>query len=256
MFFFLSKALSFLTQPYTVICLLFIASFTIRSATWKKRLFWTAFGLLIFFSNEFIANEAMRAWEIETKPFNEMQKYKLGIVLTGATVSGIDPNDRVYFHRGADRVTHTVQLFKLGLIEKILISGGTGRLVEGEDEPEANKFKKAMMLMGVPEHAIIIENETRNTAESAIEVQKLLKEFGYKSEECLLITSAFHMRRSVAAYRKAGLNLETFSTDFYSRKRVFYLDALLIPQLDAMIKWQKLTKEWIGMLAYKVVGYI
>jgi uncharacterized SAM-binding protein YcdF (DUF218 family) len=255
MFFVLSKILLFLIMPYTIVCILFITSVLLRNPVWKKRTFWTAFAALLFFSNEFIANEVMRAWEVEARPFKTMRKYKVGVVLTGATLSGIEPDDRVYFHRGADRVVHTVQLYKLGLIEKIVISGGSGRL-SGEDEPEANKFKKVMLLMEVPEQDIMIENQTRNTGESAIEVKKVLDSLGYRQDDCVLITSAFHMRRSLAAYRKSGVNMEPFSVDFYARPREFGLGELLIPQLDAMVKWQKLSKEWVGMVAYKIVGYV
>jgi uncharacterized SAM-binding protein YcdF (DUF218 family) len=141
------------------------------------------------------------------------------------------------------------------LIEKILISGGSGKLV-GEEEPEANKFKKVMLMTGIPETDILIENATRNTGESAIEVKKILKANGYKDKDCLLITSAFHMRRSLASYRKAGLFLEPFSTDFYGHERTFYFDALFIPQLEAIEKWHKLVKEWVGFAAYKAAGYI
>lgn len=255
MFFVLSKILGYLIQPFTIVCILFVVSVIIRNTKWKKISFWTALGMLLFFSNDFIANEVMHAWEVDAKPFKEMHQYKLAIVLTGATQSDIEPNDRVYFNKGADRVVHTVQLYKLGLIEKILISGGSGRLVS-EEEPEANKFKKAMMLMGVPEEVIMIENETRNTAESAIEVQKLLKQMNYKSEDCLLVTSAFHMRRSLACYRKVGLNIESFTTDFYAHKRNYYPDTLLIPKLEAVWLWHRLIREWVGMVAYKFAGYI
>lgn len=188
------------------------------------------------------------------RPYSTLNRYKLGIVLTGATLPLL-PNDRVYFQRGADRVTHTVQLYKLGLIEKILISGGSGRLVE-EEEPEANQFKKAMILMGIPEGDILIENETRNTYESAVQVNKMLRENGYKDSECLLITSAFHMRRSIACYHKAGLYPDDFTTDFYSHPRNFYPDSLIIPQIHAQIVWQKLTREWTGFVAYKLAGYL
>jgi uncharacterized SAM-binding protein YcdF (DUF218 family) len=255
MFFILSKVFAILIMPFTLIILIFIAGVVIRNSKWKKRLIMTAFFSLLFFSNDFIANEFMLRWEIPAKPFNSIRKFKLGIVLTGATIEGLQPDDRVYFHRGADRVFHTVQLYKLGLIEKILISGGTG-ILTGAEEPEANKFQKVMVMMGVPGSDIIIENETRNTAESAIEVRKLIDQLGYKSNDCLLITSAFHMRRSLASYRKAGLSLESFSCDFYAHERSFYPDGLLIPQLDAMNKWHKLAKEWVGFAAYKIAGYI
>lgn len=255
MFFILSKTISFLAMPFTVITVLFLLSGFWRNPVWKKRFFWTAIVLLLFFSNSFIANEFMRAWEIKTTAYEDMKPHKFGIVLTGATLSLLTPNDRVYFSRGADRVTHTVQLYKLGLIGKVLISGGTGTLKD-TDEPEANKFKKAMILMGVPEDSILIENETRNTYESAVAVKKMLDSLQLNAKDCLLITSAFHMRRSLACYRKANVDIEPFSTDFYSHPRFFYLDTLLIPSVDAIVLWHKLFKEWIGLIAYKIAGYI
>lgn len=254
MFFVLSKTLSYLVMPLTLICLCLLAAVLIRNARWKKRMFWSGFVMLFFFSNNFIANEFMRAWELPPTPISALQPHKLGIVLTGATLS-LTPNDRVYFQRGADRVTHTVQLYKAGLLEKILISGGSGRLL-GEPEPEANLFKKAMVMMGVPDDAIIIENETRNTYESAVQVRRMLEDHGYQGSDCLLITSAFHMRRSLACYRKAGVHLDSFTTDFYSHPREFYPDSLIVPQLNALVIWSKLTREWVGFLAYKLAGYI
>jgi uncharacterized SAM-binding protein YcdF (DUF218 family) len=255
MFFFFSKTLSYLFMPLTVVCLLLLSSVLVRNTKWKKGLFWSGFILLFFFTNDFIANEVMHAWEIEATPYQVMKRHKLGVVLTGSTIPFLKPDDRVYFNRGADRVTHTVQLYKLGLLEKILISGGSGRL-NGEEEPEADKFKKAMLLMGVPDSVILIENETRNTAESAAEVKKMLSREGYKSSDCLLITSAFHMRRSLACYRKVGLELKPFSTDFYAHPRAYAFDILFIPKLEALGIWHKLIKEWVGFAAYKIAGYI
>ena len=149
---------------------------------------------------------------------SEVRPRQIGIVLTGTTIPLLQPEDRVYFQRGADRVTHTIQLYKLGLIKKILVSGGSGRVIR-QDEPEANKYKKVMLMAGVSESDIILENKTRNTYESAVAVKKILDSLHFNSEDCLLITSAFHMRRSMACYRKAGLTLEPFSTDFYGLAR-------------------------------------
>lgn len=210
--------------------------------------------MLFFFSNDFLANEVMIAWEIEARPIAPMKKYRLGIVLTGTTVTHF-PNDRVYFTKGADRVTHTIQLYKEGKIEKILISGGSGRIL-GEAEPEANRFRKVMVMMGIPEQDIIIENETRNTAESAIHVKKILDSSGFNGSDCLLITSAFHMRRSLACYRKAGVDLDNFTTDFYSYPRDYNVGTFIIPKIEAFVSWHKLVKEWVGFAAYKVAGYV
>jgi uncharacterized SAM-binding protein YcdF (DUF218 family) len=255
MFFILSKILVYLIMPLTIVVVLLVLSIVLRNQRWKKRAFWSAVILLYFFSNDFIANEVMNAWEMPTKPISSMRKYKLGIVLTGTTISPDQPNDRIYFSRGADRVIHTVQLYKLGIIEKILVSGGTGRLVKAED-PEADKYKSAMMTMGVVAEDIILENKTRNTAESASAVKIMLNSMDINVKDCLLITSAFHMRRSLGCYRKVGLDIDNFTTDFYAHPRSFYPDGLLLPQYEAIHMWSKLSKEWVGYIAYKMAGYI
>lgn len=255
MFFILSKTLNFLVLPLTLVVIPLVLSVIIKKQPWKKRFFWTGFVLLLFFSNDFIANKIMMMWEVEPKPFVELHPYEVGIVLTGATKSFMQPEDRVYFQRGADRVTHTIQLYKLGLIKKIIISGGTGRVLK-KDEPEANKFQRVMVMAGIPETDIVIENQTRNTGESAIAVRKIIDSLQVKPENCLLITSAFHMRRSLACYRKAEMNVESFSTDFYAEREQLWITALVLPSVQGFIKWEKLLKEWTGLLAYKLASYV
>ena len=252
MFFILSKVLNFLTNPLVIVLSIFFLAIFIRKERWKKRLFWIAFSLLLFFSNDFIANEVMSAWEIEPTPYAEIKtSYDWGIVLTGVTSMDRMPDDRVYFNHGADRVVHAVELYKKGIIKKILISGGIGRLIN-PGRREADEIYKAMILMGVPDDAMMLENESRNTHESALMVKDLISD----QQTHLLITSAFHLRRSVACFKKVGLHVDIFSTDFYTHPRYFTPDVLFIPRLDAMIIWQKLFKEWAGMIAYKVAGYI
>jgi len=255
MFFVLSKTLSILVMPLTLVFICLVVSLFLKNPRRKKIALWSAGLLLFIFSNDFISNSIMRLWEIRTVPYDQLASHELGVVLTGSTLPFLQPEDRVYFGRGADRVTHTVQLYKLGLIKKILISGGSGRLT-GYDEPEANKFQKAMIMMGVDSVDIWIENETRNTHESAVEVKTMLDSLGYASSDCLLITSAYHMRRSLACYRKVGLEIQPFTTDFYAHPFRYTPDAFLIPSVDAMENWQRLIKEWVGFVAYKLAGYI
>lgn len=210
--------------------------------------------MLLFFSNDFIANEAMLSWEVAPTPFEQIKKtYDYGIVLTGVTMNDMVPDDRVYFEHGADRVVHTVDLYKRGIVKKIIISGGTGSLIN-RGRREADDLFKVMVLMGVDSLSLIIENESRNTYESARNVKELVGDGSNRS--LLLITSGFHMRRSLACFKKAGVKTDIFSTDFYAHPRYVNPGALLIPTVDALLIWQKLAKEWTGMLAYWVAGYI
>lgn len=256
MFFLLSKTLNYLVMPFVLVCIAFLVSGIMKNVRWKKRLFWAALGTLLFFSNEFIANEVMKAWEIKTTPFREMSHHKIGIVLTGGTNNKQTPKDRVYFYGAVDRVIHTVQLYKLNLIDRILISGGSGKLVTSGEEGESLQYKKTMIVMGVPESDIMTEEVTRNTYESAIEVKKIITSNGYRDADCLLITSAFHMRRALACYRKAGFQIDNFTTDFYSHPTEYTFDVLFIPNVGAIDIWQRLIREWMGIIAYKIAGYI
>lgn len=255
MFFFLSKTLNYLVMPLTIVVVLLFASRVLRNSVWSKRLLWSGLILLFFFTNEFVANELMKRWEVDARAFDSMHKYKVGIVLTGAAIPELKPDDRVYFAKGADRVIHTVQLYKLGLIERILVSGGSGRLISIQ-EREADRFREVMVLMGVPDSVILVEDWTRNTHESALAVKKILAEQGYRDQDCVLITSAFHMRRSMACYRKVGLVPDDFPTDFYAHQGVYYPDAFFVPKLDALIIWHKMVREWAGFTAYWIAGYV
>lgn len=254
MFFVLSKTLTYLMMPLFLVCASLLVSVLLKNAKWKRRFFWAGFVMLFFFSNEFIANAVMHAWEIPTIPYNKMRKHKLAIVLTSSTFPQW-PNDRVYFSRAVDRVLHTVQLYKLGLVEKILISGGSGRLIEAS-ESESLQFKKVMVLTGIPEQDIMIEGETRNTYESAVKVKQMLVQQGYVDTDCLLVTSAFHMRRSLACYHKAGLQVDNFTTDFYAHPPEYYVDTFIVPKVEAFDIWSRLIREWVGFAAYKAAGYI
>src|SRR5258708_1520620 len=104
MFFILSKTLNFLMKPLVIICICLVLSWLLRNPRWKKRLFLLGTLMLLFFSNEFIMNEAMLAWEVRATPFNELQKkYEYGVLLCGIAKSEVGPKDRVYVGSGADR---------------------------------------------------------------------------------------------------------------------------------------------------------
>jgi uncharacterized SAM-binding protein YcdF (DUF218 family) len=255
MFFVLSKLLAYLIMPFVIICCLLVAAAVIKKQPLKKILFYTGLSLLLFCSNDFIVNEVMLLWEVPITPLREMKKnYEWAILLTGITRydEGLI-NDRVYFSRGADRVTHTVQLYKLGKVKKILVSGGSGSLTI-RDRKEADEVEEALLLMGVSQEDIVKETNSRNTHESSVEVKKILTE-KTSPDSCLLVTSAYHMRRSAACFAKVGWKIDCFTVDFLSHERRYTPDVLLIPRVEAISNWQLLIKEWVGMISYKLAGY-
>lgn len=255
MFFIFSKVLSFLAQPLAIIVFMLVSSWMIRNQKWKKILSRTAFVLLLFTSNYFIANEVMRAWEIPITTYQSIKKtYDYGVLLTGVTKTNMTPKDKVYFSRGADRATHTLQLYKMGIIRKIIVSGGSGRL-DGLGVREADDLADFLELAGVPREDIVIENQSKNTYESAARVSGILATVD-GPKDVLIVTSAYHLRRSMACFRRAGIEADPFSTDPVSEPRKFTPENLLVPRLDAMVMWQIMIKEWVGFVAYRIAGYI
>ncbi|MCU0358883.1 MAG: YdcF family protein [Cyclobacteriaceae bacterium] len=246
--------MSFLIKPLFLIMVGLVAALLVKNQLWKRRLLLGSLLALFMLSNDFIANEVMRTWEIEVTPFEAITKtYDYGILLTGITRNDLEPADRVYFTHGADRVVHTAELYQRGIIGKIIVSGGVGRVLT-EGRPEADELRKVLLLMGVSDEDIIIENESENTRESAVRVKQLLDNLEWNN--ALLITSAFHMRRSKACFLNVGLNIDVFATDFYTHPRHFTPESLFIPSADALVVWHKLFKEWAGMIAYRLAGYI
>lgn len=256
MFFYLSQFLSFLAMPLTIILILVVGGSVFIRRKWGKKLLWVGIGLLLFFTNPFLSNLALLAWEPEFKSFDEIENHEIGIVLTGVTNLSKTATDRTFFNKGADRITHALQLYRMGKINKILITGGQG-LNPVNPQTEAEVLQRFLIMTGMPESDIMIEDQSKNTAQNAQFTKVFLEERGFSTDqEFLLITSAFHMARAKGCYDKVGLQTETFPADYYSHDVKYDIPALFFPSADSITDWHKLVKEWIGIATYKLVGYM
>ncbi len=255
MFFVLSKLFTFLLMPYVQMVIWFLFGMFLRNKLWKKRFLWLGIIYLLFFSNKFIANEVMKWWEIPPTPYRVMKPvYEVGIILGGTTENNKEPRDRVYILKSADRMTQTIQLYKMGIIKKILVTGGSSNLIDTLYR-EADNMRRFLILCGIPDSSIIVENRARNTHENAVYSAAIINR-EFPGTRNLVITSAFHLRRAMDCFRKTGLAVDGFSTDFYSTKVKYTPDRLFIPDPESFILWQMLIREWLGILSYKIAGFI
>ena len=198
----------------------------------------------------------MLAWEPDFKEFSEIKNHEIGIVLTGVTNLSKTAYDRTFFNKGADRITHALQMYRMGKIKKILITGGQG-LNPVNPQSEAELLQRFLLMTGVPSQDVMIEDLAQNTAQNAQFTKAYLEEKGIDTnQEFLLITSAFHMYRAKGCFDKVGLKTKTFPTDYYSHDTKYDVPSFLYPSPSSMENWHKLFKEWIGILVYKLVGYI
>ena len=102
---------------------------------------------------------------------------------------------------------------------------------------------------------ILIEVKSRNTYENAKFSAELLSDLGIESN-LLLSTSSTHMYRSALCFKKQGVNFDTFPVDQVSYNRELTLDTLFIPNAKTLQNWYDLIHEWLGIVSYKIAGYI
>jgi uncharacterized SAM-binding protein YcdF (DUF218 family) len=252
MFYFLSKTAYYILMPYTWVFVLLCCAIFSKNAQHKKRAIIISLSLLFFFSNPFLINLMMLQWEPAPVAFEKLEKYDYAVVLTGVTIQK-KPYDRVFFHKGADRATQTLQLYKKGLVSKILITGGKPGIIDyGVAESEI--LKDFFVMAGVPATNVITEVKAKNTYENAKFTAEILNKIAF-GKKVLLVTSAFHMNRSVACFKKAGLNFDIFPVDYYTHDPV-WSDVFEFPNTYPFQLWSILIHEWIGLVAYKVTGKI
>lgn len=255
MFFILSKTLYYLLMPVTWLLLITGYALYTRRPQLRKRLIAVSLGMLLILSNPFLINELFLWWEEPPVPFAQVQSgYEVAIVLTGFTNDNKSPKDRLYFNRSADRLLHAFRLYKEGKVKKILICGAEFS-PPGDLRPENRSSKDLLLMSGVPDSVVIIENRSRNTRENALFAAEILgKQFPGK--KYLLVTSAFHIRRARGCFEQAGIPVDVFSTDFNSRDRTLHPLNMILPSEEAIGKWGILTHEIQGYLVYDVMGYL
>ncbi len=252
MFFYLSKLLNFIIHP-----LLWVFVLLLCSLIFKKRsriLLLSCLIIFVFFSNPWIANYAMEKWELPATPKENIPLVEVGIVLSGMAGHDPDLEDQIHFNEAADRLTEAMILYHEGLIRKILITGGSGAILD-QDFKESEVLKRFLITNQFPEQDIIIEADSRNTHENALFTANKLEELGIKDRKHLLITSAFHMRRSLGCFANEGVEVLPYSVDFRST-HVSWDIGWILPSPGAFSNWSFLLKEWMGMVAYKLAGYL
>ena len=255
MFFYLSKILAFILSPLVWVFILLLYSFKTKIEGRPRKLRVTAVLLLYLCSNSFLVDECYRMWEPTTPDYDLMDtKYEGAIVLGG--IGDIDLRlEKINFGFSGDRLFQTLPLFYKGRIKKLIFTGGSGR-IEFPNKKERKYVKKYMQSIHFPDSALIIENESKNTYENAVFTKKILDSLHIKGP-FLLVTSAYHMPRAIAVFKKAGYkNLVPYITNRSSGVRRYAFDHLFIPNPGTLFSLDFLIHEWVGFIMYKLKGYV
>lgn len=242
MFFVLSKVLLLFILPFTWILAFLIAAMIVKTQRRKRRFFITGMVLLFIFSNPFLINQFARLWDIKPTTLKNAS-YSCVIVLGG--FSGVDANGKGAFNAMSDRFIQSLKLFNEGKASHILISGGNGNLFAGPFR-ESDWVKTQLQAFKVPDSCIIIENQSRNTLENAAFSKTLLKQ-KHLQPPYLLVTSAFHMRRSMGIFKKQDMEVTPVPCCYIAGNGAFTVTDF-IPDSGPLSGWNYYTKEVVGTM--------
>ncbi len=216
MFFVISKILLYLVLPPSCILILMMVGFVMlkrkRLAGWF--LIVSGFLLLYGLSIEPVSNLLIMPIEKSHPPLKDSGTPADAIVVLSGGVRdlswlGLEPEPS---DSSLERVVKSVMLYR-SLRRPVLIAGGSGSLIYPKI-PEADAMARAAVGLGVPEKDIVIENKSRNTLESARAVRGLLK-----GNRIVLVTSAVHMKRSVALFKKLRFDVVPAPTGYLAMQR-------------------------------------
>lgn len=174
------------------------------------------------------------------------------IVLLGGGERGT-PTDWPYpdLGRGADRIWHAARLFHAGKAETIIVSGGRMGWT-GDRQTGAKAMRELLIDLGVPGLAILMEAESRNTRENAVNTAAIAEK--QKIERVLLVTSALHMRRSLATFEAAGLEAVPAAADFEVMPEPPH-PLRWLPDAEALHDSTRAIKEYLGYWVYRWRGW-
>lgn len=255
MFFYLSKKLVFLFNPFTYIVILLIWAWITKIPARRKKLLISSVIAIFFFGNFFILDEVIRPWELDSQ-YDSSKKYDITIVLGGMIIYDAE-NDVMKFNSNADRLLRTLPLLQNGKTNTIFFSGGSGDIYHPENL-EADMVLNYLKSIHFPTDSFYYENKSRNTYENALHtVEELKKKYAnLSSKSILLVTSGLHMRRSLACFKKQGIACDYISTNQSAGPRKFQFNHCFVPQIAAISGWDHLSHELIGYFSYYLTDKI
>jgi uncharacterized SAM-binding protein YcdF (DUF218 family) len=185
-------------------------------------------------------------------PLARTPRAEVAIVLGGSVAAPMPPRIEVELVEASSRVLHAARLYRSGIVARIIVVGGNLPW-QPRPAPEAQIMRQLLIEWGVPFEAISLAGASRNTIENALEVAKLREKAWFRS--ALLITSATHMPRAVAVFRRAGIPVtaSTVHVTVVDRPTTVF-DWL--PDAAALAMTTNVIKEWIGIRVYRWWGYV
>ena len=263
MFVFLSKLLPLFAYPLGLCCaLLIVALIFNKRRRLRNGLIIAAVAILWMLSNRWVDLALTRSLEWQFLPAQGAPKAEAIVVLGGGTYPAQYPRPTTEMSGAGDRVFYAAHLYRDGRAPLVMLSGGTIEWMGNTASTPASEMADIITFIGVPSSALLLEDKSQNTHEDAVMSAEMLKAKGI--HRILLVTSAIHMPRALAVFKKQGLEVIPAPTDFKVTQAVW--DGLLhgslesdiinvLPDASDLGSVTNALKEYIGLFVYRLMGW-
>jgi len=257
MFFYASKIFWFFMQPINLIGILLVVAIVAHLLGWRRlALLTVAKGLLVLALSAWTSLGALMLHPLEdrfARPDPAPARVDGIIVLGGGFEGSVNLARGGYeLNDSGDRFVEAAVLARRYPDAKLVVTGGNGSLAL-EGEADADSAPRLLTALGVAPERLVLENRSRNTEENAAFTRDLVQP--QAGQTWLLVTSAFHMPRSVALFRRAGFDVVPWPSDYKTAGN----ETPGLAQDNVQDSLRNVTtglREWIGLLAYWGTGRI
>ena len=237
LYFYLSKILAPFLNPSNILLIVFIILFATYFRNKTKfffKLLIINLSFLVIISFLPIGNLGLNYLE---KNYFDQKKYKN--IKNILVLSGSE-----------ERIITSIKLSKEYPNSKIYFIGGSGYLIQKEMNKELAEAKKIYKALDFDLNRINFVGNSRNTIENFNEIQKL----NLVNSETVLITSAYHMKRSMIIAKKKNLNFYPYASDFKSARNKSLLNKYQIFSVSKNLsQFDLFFREIIGIIAFKLM---
>ena len=252
--FVVAKLLAFITQPLAWVVALLLPGLVLlrRRGRAGTALLWGALAVLLLQGWEPLPDALLRRLEVQhPAPAQlELQRYAGVIVLGGALDSSYvwAGHNQPALNGAAERMTAALPLLQAQARLKLLFTGGEGELLT-EGLTEAERARRFYVSMGVDPQRLLLESASRTTYENAV-LSAALPGVD-KTRPWLLLTSAWHMPRALATFRKTGWNVTPWPADYRAGLDTPWTQYSLA---HGAAKWHTALHEVLGLWIYRLTG--
>lgn len=260
MFLFLSKALPPFVMPLGLVILLMILAAALllrtRGARRAKAALLLSLLILWAFGTPACADALLLSLEARypIAASASLPEADAVVVLGGGTTAGGPSRPEIELGASSGRLMHGFRIFKSGRAPRIILSGGT--FVPGDTEAE--EMERVLLEWGTPRAALLLEMRSRNTHENAVQTLALARKHGLR--RLIVVTSAFHMPRAAAIFRKEaaphGVQIIPAPTCRYTGGQRPYSLLAYLPEANALANSSLVLREFMGLVVYRARGWM